>query len=264
LGRSTATSEPSELAEHFTPGPRYGGRLKPFMDYLVEHARAGERQVIVSRQIPRMQELWMSAKRAADASAPEFMEGTLSDGWVLTLPDGRQAHLLTDSEIFGWERPQPRHRTRTCRRRARVGLHRPETRRLGRARRLWHRPYIGLVRRTLDGAEREFLAVEYEGGDQIFVPVYQADRLSRYIGPGGEPPTPRAWAAASGPVKQRVRESVQQVAQELLELYARRQVVQGTPLAQIPLAAGPGSQLPLCGNRRPAARHPGSQERYGK
>ena len=88
--------------------------------------------------------------------------------------------------------------------------------------------YIGLVRRALDGAEREFLAVEYEGGDQIFVPVYQADRLSRYIGPGGEPPTPTRlggseWAQA----KQRVRESVQQVAQELLELYARRQVVQG-------------------------------------
>ena len=88
--------------------------------------------------------------------------------------------------------------------------------------------YIGLVRRVLDGAEREFLAVEYEGGDQIFVPVYQADRLSRYIGPGGEPPTPtrlggNEWAQA----KQRVRESVQQVAQELLELYARRQVVVG-------------------------------------
>ena len=35
----------------FIPGPRYGGRLKPFMDDLVEQAQAGDRQVIVSRQI---------------------------------------------------------------------------------------------------------------------------------------------------------------------------------------------------------------------
>ena len=57
LGRSTA-SEPSELAQRFQPGPRYGGRLKTFMDELVERSRVGDRQVVVSRQIPRIRELW--------------------------------------------------------------------------------------------------------------------------------------------------------------------------------------------------------------
>ena len=95
--------------------------------------------------------------------------------------------------------------------------------------------YISLVRRVLDGAEREFLAVEYEGGDQIFVPVYQADRLSRYIGPGGEPPTPTRRAAMNGRrLKQRVRESVQQVAQELLELYVCCRWWLDMPLAWMP------------------------------
>ena len=151
-----------------------------------------------------------------------------SDGWILTFPDDAKINLLTDSEIFGWERPQPRARTRSVH-------NAPESDYTDLKPGDWvvHVDfgvgrYIGLVRRVLDGAEREFLAVEYEGGDQIFVPVYQADRLSRYIGPGGEPPTPtrlggNEWAQT----KQRVRESVQQVAQELLELYARRQVVVG-------------------------------------
>lgn len=228
LGRSTAT-EPSALAEHFRPGPRYGGRLKPFMDDLIARAHAGERQVIVSRQIPRMKELWAERDDSSNVRrSPEFLEGTLSDGWVLTGESGEKIHLLTDSEIFGWERPQPRARTRS--------VHTaPESEYtdlkpgdwvvhvdfgIGR--------YAGLVRRTLDGAEREFLAVEYEGGDQIFVPVYQADRLSRYVGPGGEPPTPtRLGGGEWASVKQRVRESVQQVAQDMLELYARRQVVVG-------------------------------------
>ncbi len=231
LGRSTASEEGSPLAEAFAPGPRYGGRLKPFMDALVKNAEAGDRQVLVSRQEMRMRELWSEREREEAAQVqhmPEFVEGTLSDGWVLTLADGMKLHLLTDSEIFGWERPLPRRGQRTT-------SAAPESDYtdlkpgdwvvhidfgIGR--------YSGLVRRTLEGTEREFLAVEYEGGDQIFVPVYQADRLSRYIGPGGEPPSlTRLGGGEWNATKARVRELVQQVAQELLELYARRHVVSG-------------------------------------
>jgi transcription-repair coupling factor (superfamily II helicase) len=64
------------------------------------------------------------------------------------------------------------------------------------------------------------------------VPVYQADRLSRYIGPSGEEPALTRlgggeWAA----VKQRVRESVIEVAQDLLDLYAKRQAAKGFAFA---------------------------------
>ncbi len=231
MGHST-DSEPSQLAEAFQPGARYGGRLKVFMDDLARQAQAGAWQIIVSRQILRIKELWAERDESRDAPrAPEFLEGTLSDGWTLSLENGLPAkaiHLYTDSEIFGWERPQPRARTRQVH-------NAPEAEYTDLKPGDWvvhvdfgvgH--YVGLVRRSLEGAEREFLAVEYEGGDQIFVPVYQADRLSRYIGPGGEPPNPtRLGSTDWAQVKQKVRESVQQVAQELLELYARRQVVQG-------------------------------------
>jgi transcription-repair coupling factor (superfamily II helicase) len=235
LGRSTA-GDSHDLAEAFVPGPRFGGRLKAFIENLTGRARAGERQAVVSRQVSRMKELWDEREDIVDdgqaaaqvRQAPEFLEGTLSDGWTLGLPDGQKIHLITDSEIFGWERPQPRHR-------ARAVAAPPEADYtdlkagdfvvhvdfgIGR--------YVGLVRRMLEGTEREFLCVEYEGGDQIFVPVYQADRLSRYVGPSGEAPRlTRLGGGEWASVKQRVRESVQQVAQELLELYAKRQVVQG-------------------------------------
>ncbi len=88
--------------------------------------------------------------------------------------------------------------------------------------------FTGLVRRTLEGTEREFLCVEYEAGDQLFVPIHQADRLSRYIGPDGAEPSPTRLGSAEWlQVKQHVREAVRAVAQDLLELYARRQVAQG-------------------------------------
>ncbi|HZU87218.1 MAG TPA: transcription-repair coupling factor, partial [Anaerolineaceae bacterium] len=136
--------------------------------------------------------------------------------------------LWTDSEIFGWERPKPRQQHRPT-------AESPESvyadLRIGNL--VVHIDYgigryNGLVRRTLDGVEREFLAIIYEGGDELFVPVHQADRLNRYVGPEGEtPPMTRLGTAEWAQAKQKVREAVQEVAQELLELYARRQVARG-------------------------------------
>jgi transcription-repair coupling factor (superfamily II helicase) len=89
--------------------------------------------------------------------------------------------------------------------------------------------FVGLVQRYLEGMQREFLCVEYAGGDQLFVPIHQADRLGRYIGPDGSAPSPtrlgtQEWVTT----KSRVREAVQEIAGELLELYARRRVAVGT------------------------------------
>ena len=183
MGRGTSV-EASTLAQQFVPGPRYGGRIKAFMDYMVGAIMPGDSVLVVSRQVSRIRELWQeqAAFNKID-TAPEFMEGTLSDGWVLTREDGSKLHLLTDSEIFGWERPQPRLRSHRA-------ASPPESEytdfKLGDY--VVHVDYgvgryAGLMRRTMDAVEREYLTIEYDGGDAIFVPVYQADRLSRYVGP---------------------------------------------------------------------------------
>jgi transcription-repair coupling factor (superfamily II helicase) len=80
----------------------------------------------------------------------------------------------------------------------------------------------------LEGHEREFLAVEYQGGGMLYVPVHQADRLTRYVGPdGGSPSLDSLGGQGWHEARSRVKEAVQKVAEELLDLYARRQVVQG-------------------------------------
>ena len=69
--------------------------------------------------------------------------------------------------------------------------------------------FVSLVRTTLEGTEREFLLVEYENSDQLFVPIHQADRISRYIGPYGEPPRPsRLGGTEWNQTKQNVRQEV--------------------------------------------------------
>lgn len=229
LGPSSAP-ENSHLAQCFTSAPRFGGRLKPLLTYLAERYQAGERLVIVSHQASRLAELWSEQKAPLlqRSVSPEFIEGSLTEGWILTPPKGRVLNLLTDGEIFGWRRPE-------IRRRQRIATESPEApytdlqvgdwvvhidHGVGR--------FLGLVNRMVDGIEREYLAVEYAEGDQLFVPVHQADRLTRYIGPDSKIPSPtRLGGSEWRNTKVRVKEAVEEVATDLLNLYAQRQIATG-------------------------------------
>ena len=108
LGYATAPEEPP-LGMLFTPGERFAGRLKALVDALGEKCVQGNQVSIVSRQTNRLRELWLerTSSREADCS-PLFIEGTLSEGWNLQINEQQFAYLLTDSEVFGWERPRPR------------------------------------------------------------------------------------------------------------------------------------------------------------
>ncbi len=224
----------ASLGAQFGQIERFGGRLKPFIEYVARLLAGGQQVVIVSRQAGRLEELWMEKTMddrpsSADEAGPSlvFLEGSLSAGF--SLPG---AVLITDSEIFGWERPQPRARPR-------LAAETPEMAYADLQPGDWvvHVDYgigryVGLVQRTLDGLEREFLCVEYRNGDQVFVPIHQADRLTRYIGADGTPPVPGALGSQEWPeAKRRAREAVQEVAAELLDLYARRQVAEGYAFA---------------------------------
>ena len=245
LGRSTAeepnqTGEESGLASHFHPIERFGGRLKPFMEYLSKITAEDNPVFIVSRQAPRLEELWAQRIMEHERIPPSghgpsvtFIDASLSEGWSLVskYPDIDQPvtnYLITDSEIFGWERPQPRQRPRP-------GAETPEAAYADLNPGDWvvHVDYgvgryVGLVQRTLEGLAREFLCVEYKNGDQVYVPIHQADRLTRYIGPDGSPPSPGALGTQEWPeTKRKVREAVQEVARDLLDLYARRLTAEG-------------------------------------
>ena len=161
-----------------------------------------------------------------------IVPGQLPEGWVLrperagaasaeaTAADHPAPLLsfLTDAELFGWSKPQP------CRR-SRVRTVAPEAffsdvqpgdyvvhieHGIG--------IYKGLVKLEVDGNLREYLQVDYA----------QADRLSRYVGAGGTPPAlNRLGTADWNIVKQRAKKAVADIAEDLLKLYAARELVPG-------------------------------------
>ena len=70
--------------------------------------------------------------------------------------------------------------------------------------------------------------MSYARGDKLYVPVHQADRLSRYVGAGeNAPPVNRLGTADWQQVKERAKRAVAEIADDLLKLYAEREMVQG-------------------------------------
>jgi transcription-repair coupling factor (superfamily II helicase) len=235
LGHSSEiiSSDPiTNLADQFGHDERFGGRLKPFIDYLSPIVERGEQVFIVSRQSSRLHEMWDEHYPNFQFANLQFIEASLSEGFTLIPNHLIPIHLITDSEIFGWERPQSRIRQKQS-------AETPESlyadllagdyvvhvdHGIGR--------FAGLTQRQLDGHEREYLTVEYDNSDTLFVPVHQADRLTRYVGAdGGKPALDHLGGQAWGETKTRVKEAVQKVAEDLLDLYARRQVVEGYAFA---------------------------------
>jgi transcription-repair coupling factor (superfamily II helicase) len=81
--------------------------------------------------------------------------------------------------------------------------------------------YTGMVQRAIGGAARDYLLLEYKGGDKLYIPTDQVHTVRRYT--GGETPTlHRMGGADFEKSKSRVRSAVREIAQELVVLYRTR------------------------------------------
>jgi transcription-repair coupling factor (superfamily II helicase) len=88
--------------------------------------------------------------------------------------------------------------------------------------------FAGFDTKTLAGVTRDYLELEYRGGDRVFAPTDQLARISRYVGADGDEPqlSPlggKRWLN----MKSRARKAAHAMAGELINLYAERQVRKG-------------------------------------
>ena len=89
--------------------------------------------------------------------------------------------------------------------------------------------YGGITKlKGADGAERDYLLLEYDGGDKVYVPTDQVDRVQKYIGSADSPPTVTRlnsgdWARAT----KKAKKQVQEMAADLIKLYAARKAATG-------------------------------------
>ena len=88
--------------------------------------------------------------------------------------------------------------------------------------------YLGLTTLTVNEVETEFICLEYDQGDKLYVPVTALDRVSRFVGVDAEQaPLHRLGSGHWLKAKQKALKRVYDVAAELLALHARRAALKG-------------------------------------
>lgn len=97
--------------------------------------------------------------------------------------------------------------------------------------------YVEMTQRTVGGATREYLVIEYAASkrgqppDRLYVPTDQLDQVSRYVG-GEAPSLHRLGGADWQKSKSRARRAVREIAGELIRLYAARMATPGHAFGQ--------------------------------
>jgi transcription-repair coupling factor (superfamily II helicase) len=88
--------------------------------------------------------------------------------------------------------------------------------------------FAGFDTKTVAGVTRDYLNLEYAGSDRVFMPVDQLAKISRYVGAGGEhPPLSKLGGTRWETIKARARKAAQELAGELLQLFAERKHREG-------------------------------------
>ena len=88
--------------------------------------------------------------------------------------------------------------------------------------------YLGIEALEVDNRSKDYLYIRYAGEDRLYVPTDQIHLLQRYIGlEEGAPRLSKLGGNEWARVKKRAKESVQEMAEGLLKLYAEREAVEG-------------------------------------
>ncbi len=219
----------------------YAGRVAEWIDELRRAVSERRRTICVMRtpgSTARLREILDEyGLTATDIADPAVAQAeTLPPGglWVGTaaLRAGFEMsslglQVLAERELFGEERPAADRRGRDR------GAFVSDFRDLRPGATVVHvdhgvARYVGLGRPKGGSLNRDFMVLEFQGGDRLFVPVDRLDLVEKYSGVAGHRP---ALDRLGGPgwqrVKTRVRRSVESMAKELLELYARRRAAPG-------------------------------------
>lgn len=88
--------------------------------------------------------------------------------------------------------------------------------------------FEGINELKVEGVKRDFLVLSYKGGDTLYVPVDQLDMVQKYIGSDEKLPKMNKLGGTEWiKTKRKVKESLKEMADELLRLYAERSSVKG-------------------------------------
>lgn len=88
--------------------------------------------------------------------------------------------------------------------------------------------YLGIKTLVINGVHKDYLHIRYQGSDKLYVPIDQIDLVQKYVGSEGkEPKIYKLGGSDWKKVKKKVQSSVEDIADDLIKLYAEREAAVG-------------------------------------
>src|SRR5699024_5460520 len=88
--------------------------------------------------------------------------------------------------------------------------------------------YLGIETPKVGGKHKDYMLIKYSGDDKLYVPIEQIDLVQKFVGSEGkEPKLYKLGGSEWKKVKRKVQSSVEDIADDLIKLYAERQARKG-------------------------------------
>jgi transcription-repair coupling factor (superfamily II helicase) len=203
--------------------PSYKGRLHQWAEDLTYYKKE-KYSVVISASSQIRKEKLREMLREMDIEGVEIIDAALSRGFDCP---AFKLLVLSETDILGQNIPAKSRRIRRQGKKIetfldlKVGDYVVHVNHgIGR--------YLGVVRLDIGDTQRDYLHIQYSGEDKLYVPTEQVDLIQKYV--GGDGHTPKVYKLGGtewNRVKAKVRSSVQDMAKELLALYAAREAIKG-------------------------------------
>ncbi|MDD4663686.1 MAG: transcription-repair coupling factor [Caldisericia bacterium] len=181
--------------------------------------------IICTKQYKRVKEILTQIGLEGETHSIVLVDSYLSDGFHYP---SQKVTLLTDKELFGWKRPhKPVRKFREG-----IPIQSIEDLKMGDI--LVHYNYgVGIYRglkvvKDLEGKEKEFVLLEYDRGDMLYVPPERINAVNKYIGEAEHVKLNSLGSSDWERIREKAKKSVQELAKDLIALYAQREMANGT------------------------------------
>lgn len=222
------------LALPFTPSPLVSGGVENAIESIKKGVVEKKRTIVITNHAQRFHELaeenglesslLESIDESPDPGEVSIIPGHLLTGFGVEAADGSQVAIYSDAEVFGFQKERRRVRKRPLRQGPALEQLKPGS-------------YVVHVEHGIakfNGTEvmgdegQEYLVLEYAEEDKLYVPTDHLDRIQLYHGTVDTAPRltrlgTQEWSKA----RARAKKAAEQLAGELIALYASRQVATG-------------------------------------
>jgi transcription-repair coupling factor (superfamily II helicase) len=216
------------------PAPLTASGIEKAMEVLERRQEESHRTAVLSNHAARIFEVGKEhglliqmrddIEKPLDVGDLVVTQGTLRQGFTVVTDDQRPLGIITDAEIFG----VAKERRRVTKRPVRKG---PALEQLQPGAYVVHIEHgIGKFTgaQVMGDEGREYLVLEYAEDDKLYVPTEHLDRIQLYHGPTDTAPKltrlgTQEWSRA----RARAKRATEQLAGELIALYAAREVTEG-------------------------------------